>query len=262
MAGDWTAIEHGTVSKSEIGLLMAITGRSRHEVFGLMVHFWGWAETQTIDGKIAMPISVLPSFVGGDAAFWEAVQSVGWLECLPDGSLQIPRADHWLTHGAKARLKESRRKKGSGKPRKESGRKPDENVPTEENRTEESPKGFLSESDSESDQGRNGFSGNRSASRSDSVFSKVTDDTLKQIAELRKWFLWQATMPNRVFDSGNPDNWRFCVAAALQSREATKSQLGLFASLVGGKSGRSRIKDKHWNRAAEVVRDFPLGAVA
>lgn len=251
MAGDWTAIEHGTVSKSEIGSLMAITGRSRHEVFGLMVHFWGWAETQTIDGKIAMPISVMPSLVGGDAAFWEAVRSVGWLECLADGTLLIPRADHWLTKGAKARLKESRRKKlEPDKPRNKNGKKTDENVPTEENRTEESPKGFLS--DPIPAPSPDGLESHR-GSRSDSVFLKVTDDTLNKFSELRKWFAWQATAKKPVFNVNDSEEWQHCVAAALQAREGDKPP-AYFAVLAGGRKGRQKIQDKYWRRAAEVIR--------
>lgn len=248
MAGDWIAIEHRTVGKSEVGKLMGLTGRTRHEVFGLMIHFWIWAEGETIDGKIDMPLSVLPGLVGGDTVFWDSVVLVGWLECPTANTMLVPRADNWLTRGAKSRLTKSRQ---------QIMRRGVKMASTEQNRTEESPKGFLSESDSES-QDRNGFSGNRSVSSSDSVFGKVTETTLTRIGELREWFLWQSTRPNLLMDATDHENWRFCIAAALQAREATKSKIGLFAKLMGGKAGRSRIKDKHWTKAAEVMRDFPL----
>lgn len=254
MAGDWIAIEHRTVTKTEVGRLIGLTGRSRHEVLGLMLHFWIWAERETIDGKIDMPLSDLPVLIGGDTVFWESVVAVGWLELPTANTMLIPRADNWLTKGAKARLTKARRAADSKATRTPTPKNDTDALPTEENRTEESPKGFLSESESDN-QGRNGFLGNRSASRPDSVFNKVTDDTLKFIAELRRWFLWQATVPNRLMDTENPDNWTFCVAAALQAREATVSRIGLFAKLMGSKGGRKRVKDKFWAKATEVVRD-------
>lgn len=115
MAGDWTAIEHATPRKTEIMRLAHETGRSRHEVLGLMVEFWAWVETQTGDGNIAIPVSCLPSVIGADVAFWSAVVSVGWIELPADTtaetapSFSIPRANHWIEKGAKSRLAKNRR---------------------------------------------------------------------------------------------------------------------------------------------------------
>ena len=252
MAGDWTAIEHATIKKPEIGSLMARTGRSQHECLGLMVHFWGWAEAQTVDGKIAMPVSVIPLFVGGDAAFWEAVQSVGWLECLSDGTLLIPRADHWITKGAKNRLKDTRRKQLAR------GNLPDKTVTTEEKRTEETPKGSLSElnTDPVPLPPPNGLEGHRGG-RSASVFDGITAEVLRDRFQLRDWFHAQSKAKRPVLNSKDPDAWTLCLAAALHAKHEGNNPPAMFASLVGGKNGRSRIKQKHWNRAAEVAREFP-----
>lgn len=146
MAGDWTPVEHATPRKPEMMNLVALTGRSRHECLGLMVEFWLWAEANTEDGRVATTVDVLPAFIGADKEFWDAVVRVGWIEIAEDGSgITIPRAEHWLTKGAKARLKETRKKQTQRKPSRRPDSVPDlspkagdKNGTTEQNRTEDS----------------------------------------------------------------------------------------------------------------------------
>ncbi|MFO0898952.1 MAG: hypothetical protein U0836_16130 [Pirellulales bacterium] len=91
-------------------LIAAATNRSREEVVGLLVGFWLWASGETADGKLpGLSCHALVTVVGATEDFWRAVVRAGWL-VEGDGFLRIPRADHWLTKGAKARLQAALRK--------------------------------------------------------------------------------------------------------------------------------------------------------
>lgn len=254
MAGDWTAIEHATIGKPEIGKLVAYTGRSKHEVFGLLVHFWMWAESVTADGMIDMPLDSIPAQVGADAEFWNAVVRAGWLEVVDDENIRIPRADHWLSTGAKARLMNTRRKQ-KGKPR-------DESATTEENRTEKTSK--RSSPVPVTDPGRIGVKGRQSADRQtdtepETVFRRVSDETLHDRFALREWFDWQSNEQRPVLDANNPDDWEFCLAAAIEAKDGKRSPARFFASVIGRRN-RKKIQDKHWRRAKEVAKEMRASA--
>lgn len=109
MAGDWIPTSTNLVSKAEVVRIARDSGRSRHEVVGLLVHFWSWVSEETSTGTIdGVFVGDLPDIIGGDSAFWAAVESVGWVLDTVDG-IEIPNADSWLTNGAKARLQKNKR---------------------------------------------------------------------------------------------------------------------------------------------------------
>ena len=111
MAGDWIPAQVGLARKREVVMIANITERSRHEVAGLLVDFWGWASNESSDGNlVGADCRALVALVGADAHFWDAVVRAGWLQITGDG-LRIPNADSWITKGAKARLANSKRQK-------------------------------------------------------------------------------------------------------------------------------------------------------
>lgn len=140
MAGDWTPIEHATPRKPEVMKLVTLSSRSRHEVVGLLVDFWCWADENTDNGNLDVPLTSLPHLIGADELFWRAVESIGWIVVEGD-KIRIPNAGHWLTTGAKSRLMTTRRQqKWRGRVTPTSRRKRDKTVTktstTEQNRTE------------------------------------------------------------------------------------------------------------------------------
>ncbi|ANS03324.1 hypothetical protein [uncultured Mediterranean phage uvDeep-CGR2-KM19-C37] len=109
MAGDWIPIETDLASKPEVLRVARETGRSRHEVVGLLVSFWGWCSSQSCDGSVAgVVLDDVPHVVGGDREFYLALVNAGWLVANDDG-INIPRFGRWLSNGAKSRLNKNRR---------------------------------------------------------------------------------------------------------------------------------------------------------
>lgn len=112
MAGYWIPYEIGLPNKPQVLLLADAARMKPREVVGLLMEFWGWASMQTHDGnvtRVTLPLLV-KLFPGSRLAFWEAMTSpcIGWLE-VRDNGVYIPRANKWITRGAKARLKKSER---------------------------------------------------------------------------------------------------------------------------------------------------------
>ncbi|MFW6124607.1 MAG: hypothetical protein ACOC46_00555 [Pirellulales bacterium] len=109
MAGDWIPIRTNLARSREVLAVARVTGRSRFEVVGLLVTFWGWASGETVDGLLArLTCADLCETVGGDSRFWEAVEAEGWLAGRDDG-IMIPNFDRWLANGAKSRLQKAKR---------------------------------------------------------------------------------------------------------------------------------------------------------
>lgn len=112
MAGDWIPIETATPRKTEVLGIAKRAECSRREVVGTMVEFWCWASEQSADGELEISIEILAELFGNSVKFWQAVVDVGWLIETEDG-LSIPRAGHWISKGAKARLQATDRKRMS-----------------------------------------------------------------------------------------------------------------------------------------------------
>jgi len=110
MAGDWTPIEQATPRKPEVLKIAHLTGLSRRHVLGALVEFWQWAGEQSVDGRVDGDVSTLSELFGEDQKFWDAVVTAGWL-VVENGTLFFPRADHWITRGAKSRLQKTSRQR-------------------------------------------------------------------------------------------------------------------------------------------------------
>lgn len=110
MAGDWIPIETTTPRKSEMLKLAKITGLPVCHVLGIMVSFWCWVSDESVDGLVDADVDALSSLFGTEPKFWRAVLQVGWLkERDKDAQLVVPNFDHWLSNGAKSRLRKTRR---------------------------------------------------------------------------------------------------------------------------------------------------------
>jgi hypothetical protein len=148
MAGDWIPVRTDLHSTPEVLRLARLLGRSTDEIVGLLVRFWGWAQTHTDDGALAgvdledaASGSHVPSRVLG------ALLEVGWLTWCPEAGLRVPNFGRWMSRSARARFLARDRKR-----RERSGRDPpdchgsvtllsrcgrDKSVTTEQNSTED-----------------------------------------------------------------------------------------------------------------------------
>jgi hypothetical protein len=120
MAGELIAACKGLPKKREVVALSIKTLRSRHEVVGLLIEFWSWADDETSDGFIpGITIDSLIGIVGADEKFWLSMAGVGWITFKNDGLL-IENFNRWMGDSAKKRLKQNRnqamwRKKNGGR---------------------------------------------------------------------------------------------------------------------------------------------------
>lgn len=147
MANDWIPVSVSLPNKRKVLAIARSTKRSKHEVAGLLSHFWGWASGESADGFLSgVTFTDLVESVGGDEELWQAVADVDWL-LVEDGGLRVPESDEWITRGAKARLMATKRQvecrdRKRAPQQKESVTKlsrlkRDKSVTTEQNRTEE-----------------------------------------------------------------------------------------------------------------------------
>lgn len=146
MAGDWIPVQTDLSRRREVLSISKHTGRSRYEVVGLLIEFWGWASGETEDGEIVdVYVDTLPSLVGADTEFWSVLIRVGWLEETETG-LRVPNFDRWMSSGAKSRLRKNLRQKNWRNEQLKNKQNVDGHVDgsvdtqtstTEENRTEE-----------------------------------------------------------------------------------------------------------------------------
>lgn len=107
---DWIPCEIALFKKREVLAIARQTRRSRHEVGGLLLDFWGWFSSQSEDGEMAgIGVDSLPSIIGADVKFWRVVVGAGWIKDNGDAGISIPNAERWVSNGAKARLQKNRR---------------------------------------------------------------------------------------------------------------------------------------------------------
>jgi hypothetical protein len=128
------------------------TGRSRHEVVGMLLEFWSWADSQTDDGDLpGISVAHLSSLlVTSDGTFWRAVEDAGWL-VVETGGVRVPNFTVWMSCSAKKRLRQTRNKQksravdGGRRPARHRGVTAEEDTAvtkrgtTEQNRTEKTP---------------------------------------------------------------------------------------------------------------------------
>lgn len=263
MAGDYTIMEHATPRKPELLRIASATGRDRHQVLGLMMEFWAWAETMTVDGTIDIDLKSLATVMGGDVELWRAVRDAGWLE-TPNGEtsapIVIPRADHWLTNGAKSRLQKNRRQARWRAANPANTASVDREVDvgastraptngTERNGTEQNrtsgPSGFPDPDSGASGSGQRPDAVPGPSGSGESAFSMMTVDRLRDLNALRSWHKFQSGLSSPVIPSDVQEPLVLVVAAATKSLKK-RNPVGYFASLVG---------KRNWNAITAQERE-------
>jgi hypothetical protein len=108
MAGEWIQYDVGLPRKPETLALVDATGLERATVCGRLQELWGWASLNSLDGTVRITVRLLAMAVGGDEAFWYAVQDVGWLVIdAENGTVAIPGWDRRFSKAAKTRAMHS-----------------------------------------------------------------------------------------------------------------------------------------------------------
>ena len=108
MAGEWLKIDCAIDRKPEVLTVATMVGCPEELVIGRLVRLWAWAVHVTEDGTVAMPPERLERVAGGDVEFWQAVESVGWIQIEGD-QITIPGWEDRFSQSAKARALQNRR---------------------------------------------------------------------------------------------------------------------------------------------------------
>lgn len=111
MAGDWIPIRCDLHATPEVLRIASAIKRSTDEVVGLLVRFWGWAQSQSSDGHLeGLDLAMAAAACHVPDRFVQALVSVGWL-VQTDSGLCIPNFDRWLGNSGKKRLQAVFRKR-------------------------------------------------------------------------------------------------------------------------------------------------------
>lgn len=126
MAGEWIAVDIALPDKPEVQELIDATGEPVEVVVFRLYRLWAWASMHCADGTARMTIPRLVRTCGGDAAFWQAVKAVGWLELDETAAtVAVPGWDRRFSQAAKARLQHrdraSAQEEGRGRLRSSAG---------------------------------------------------------------------------------------------------------------------------------------------
>lgn len=108
MAGDWIPIDITLPRKAKVLKIAKLTGLSRRTVVGTLVEIWSWAQSESVDGRVDARVDAVVDALVDSEGVLRAMISVGWLEDHGDFIL-FPRAEKWLSNGAKARLQKNLR---------------------------------------------------------------------------------------------------------------------------------------------------------
>lgn len=111
MAGEWIMRDIALAKKPEVQELVDITGEIVEVVCFRLEEMWGWSSLNTADGTVRMTPERLARMHGGTAAFWLAVEAVGWLRF--DGAAGTMTVTGWesrFSKAAKARAADRMRK--------------------------------------------------------------------------------------------------------------------------------------------------------
>jgi hypothetical protein len=110
MAGEWIPIDLAIETKPEVLKLLARTGLPREVVVYRLWKMWGWFALNSSDGTLEATPELMALACGGDADWWRAVESVGWLQFdAQDEKATLPGWDTRFSKAAKARLLNARR---------------------------------------------------------------------------------------------------------------------------------------------------------
>ena len=118
MAGEWIATDVNAPDKPETLEIMDITGEPVEVVFYRVWRLWAWVSLNSSDGTIRTTPSRLARLIGGDEAFWLAVELVGWIVFdQAAGTAVIPGWGRRFSQAAKARAcsadRQARHRNGS-----------------------------------------------------------------------------------------------------------------------------------------------------
>lgn len=109
MAGEWIQLDINLYEKPEVQEIIDLTDTTIEQVVYRLFRLWGWASLNTTDGTLTGSEGTLIRMFGGDKAFWEAVQSVGWIK-FTTKKIHITSWDKRFSKGAKARIMDNRSK--------------------------------------------------------------------------------------------------------------------------------------------------------
>lgn len=104
MAGEWIPYDVCLPQKPEVLEIVDRTGLPADQVVGRLLLLWGWASLNSYDGTARISVRLLSRLCGGDEAFWQAVEDVGWLVVDADaGTVAIPGWERRFSKSAKSR---------------------------------------------------------------------------------------------------------------------------------------------------------------
>jgi hypothetical protein len=108
MAAEWFPVDVSLDTKPEVQELVDLTGEPVEVIVFRLLKLWGWVQLNTADGRFRSTPARLGRICGGDAQFWEAVASVGWI-AFDGETAQIPKWEERFGGAAKRRALKNRR---------------------------------------------------------------------------------------------------------------------------------------------------------
>lgn len=112
MAGEWIAVDCNLHEKPEIHELCEITSQNVEICVFRLYRLWSWFALHSADGTAKATPARLAGMVCGDAAFWVAVERVGWLSFdSTAGTVTLPAWEKRFSKSAKARILSANRMK-------------------------------------------------------------------------------------------------------------------------------------------------------
>src|SRR5574343_1828009 len=100
MAGDYIPMQIDLHKRLEVAKIATKCRCSRYEVVGMLLKFWGWVSTETVDGVVDVSVDGVVEVVSLPKHFILALRDVGWLE-IGDTTVTVPKFERWLSEGAK-----------------------------------------------------------------------------------------------------------------------------------------------------------------
>jgi len=112
MAGEWIAVDCNLHEKPEIHELCEITSQDVEICVFRLYRLWSWFALHSADGTAKATPARLAGILCGDAAFWLAVERVGWLSFDSDAcTVTLPSWERRFSKAAKARILSAARMK-------------------------------------------------------------------------------------------------------------------------------------------------------
>lgn len=104
MAGEWIKVETCLPGKAEVIRLSRLLSVKRDEALGILVRFWVWADSNTVDGVVDGVASTDVDAVLSCPGLCRALETVGWLQIDSNGErITIPKFTRHNGESAKKR---------------------------------------------------------------------------------------------------------------------------------------------------------------